>query len=79
MRLGDRKMLRTKSCKIVDFNECDILYQATYIRQCENCDYEDSKERHFTSILKSGTTIDMDNWHCPKCGHLNITEIVSKS
>ena len=68
-------MMKTQSCKILEVKECDILYQATYNRVCEHCGYVDTKDRHFVNILKKGKTLDMDNWHCPNCHSLNITNI----
>jgi hypothetical protein len=65
-----------KSCEIINELECDILYQVTYNRKCEHCNYEDSKDRKFLNVLKSGHTMDIDNWRCPNCGELNMTEII---
>ena len=59
-----------------EVKECDILYQVTYKRKCEHCNYKDNKERKFTSVLKCGSTMDFDNWRCPDCGQLNLTEII---
>lgn len=69
--------MKTRSCKIIDLKECDVLYQATYYRVCENWGRKEEglKERHFPAILKSGKSMNIDNWHCPYCNHLNITEI----
>ena len=69
-------MFRHQSCEIKKVDECDILYQVTYVRKCEHCDYEDTKERKFLNVLKCGKTMDIDGWHCPKCNARNITEIV---
>jgi hypothetical protein len=68
-------MMKTQNCRIVELKECDVLYQATYNRVCDNCGYVDTKDRHFVNILKIGKTMDMDNWHCPHCHSLNITNI----
>ena len=67
--------MKTRSCKIVEVKECDILYQATYNRVCEHCGYTDTKDRRFVNILKVRKTMDMDNWRCPHCQQLNITMI----
>lgn len=69
--------LKSKCCEIIDVNECDTLYKVSYYRVCENCGQKEKglKERHFYSVLKNGSTMDIDNWHCPHCNHLNITEI----
>lgn len=69
-------MFRQSSCEIKEVKECDILYQVTYVRKCNHCDYKDTKERKFMNVLKSGHTMDTDGWHCPHCNALNITEIV---
>lgn len=68
---------KTKCCEIVDANECDTLYKVKYYRVCEQCGARETglKERYFNSVLKNGLTMDIDNWHCPYCDHLNITEI----
>lgn len=71
-------MLKSESCKIIDEKECDVLYQATYHRVCKNCGREDTKDRHFTMIMKNGHTMDIDNWHCPNCGQVNMTSIISE-
>lgn len=68
-------MMKTQNCKLIDVKECDVLYQATYNRVCDNCGYVDTKDRHFMNILKIGKTMDIDNWHCPHCNSLNITNI----
>lgn len=68
-------MMKTQNCRIVELKECDVLYQATYNRVCDNCGYVDTKDRHFVNILKIGKTMDIDNWHCPHCHSLNITNI----
>lgn len=68
-------MFKTENCEIIAENECDILYQITYTRKCDECNYEDSREHYFKSVLKNGYTIDIDNWICPHCGKLCITKI----
>lgn len=69
-------MFLQKSCKVVEVKECDILYQVTYHRKCEHCNFEDNKDRKFLNVLKSGHTLDIDNWSCPNCRQLNMTEII---
>ena len=66
----------TQSCEIIDSKECDILFQVTYKRKCEHCNHLDEKERKFMNVLKCGYTMDIDNWRCPTCGQLNLTEII---
>jgi hypothetical protein len=68
-----------KSCEIINELECDILYQVTYNRKCEHCDYKDNKDRKFLNVLKCGHTMDIDNWRCPNCGQLNMTEIITNN
>lgn len=69
-------MFKTENCELVDELECDILFQVKYKRKCDNCGYEDSKEHKFCSVLKNGSTLDIDNWTCPQCGKLRETIIV---
>lgn len=69
-------MFHQSSCEIKDVKECDILYQVTYVRKCNHCDYNDTKERKFMNVLKNGNTMDIDGWHCPHCNALNITNII---
>ena len=38
--------------------------------------YEDINEHKFCSVLKNGSTLDIDNWTCPQCGKLRETIIV---
>ena len=59
--------MNSESCIITDVLECDCLYQVTYNRKC--------KDRKFVQVLKNGITQDIDNWHCPKCNILNMTQI----
>lgn len=68
----------TWNCNIIDINECDILYHVKYTRHCDNCGHNDNKERTFCSVMKNGSTLDIDNWRCPNCGYLNITKIENK-
>lgn len=70
------QQFHNQSCEIIDELECDILYQVTYNRKCEHCNYKDENERKFMNVLKNGTTLDIDNWKCPICGQLNMTEII---
>ena len=69
------KMFKTENCEIIDELECDILFQVDYTRKCDECGYKDPKERHFKNVLKCGSTMDQDNWHCPDCGRLCLTRI----
>lgn len=68
-------MFNIWNANIVNIKECDILYQVTYTHHCDNCGYDDSKEHTFCSVLKNGSTLDMDNWRCPNCNYCNITKI----
>lgn len=68
-------MFKTENCDIVNVKECDILYQVDYTRKCDECGYTESKERCFKNVLKSGYTLDIDNWKCPHCNKLCITTI----
>ena len=68
-------MFETENCEITNEKECDILFQITYIRKCDNCEYEDNKEYTFRNVIKCGKTMDQDNWICPKCGKLCMTKI----
>lgn len=65
----------TESCKIVEVKECDILYQVKYRRVCKHCGKEQFNEHRFTSVLKNGHTMDIDNWYCPDCHQPNFTII----
>lgn len=69
--------MKTQSCKIIELIECDVLYQAKYYRVCEHCGKQEEglKERFFPNILKNGLSTSIDNWTCPFCNHLNITNI----
>lgn len=69
-------MFKTENCEIIDELDCDILFQVDYTRKCDECGYKDSKERHFKNVLKNGSTLDEDNWHCPDCGRLCETKII---
>jgi len=65
----------TENCEIININECDILYHIRYKRKCDECDYTDTSEHQFFNVLKNGSTMDIDNWHCPNCGKLCETKI----
>ena len=69
-------MFKTENCELVDELECDILFQVKYKRKCDNCGYEDINEHKFCSVLKNGSTLDIDNWSCPHCGKLCETKIM---
>lgn len=68
-------MFDTENCEITNEKECDILFQIDYTRKCDECGYKDFKEHSFKNVLKSGKTMDQDNWVCPKCGKLCMTKI----
>ena len=69
-------MFKIENCDIVKELECDILFQVTYTRKCDNCGYTDLNEHKFCNVLKNGFTLDMDNWICPHCGKVCETKIV---
>lgn len=69
--------MKNESCIISDVLDCDGLYQVTYNRKCNNCDYQELKDRKFVQVLKNGYTQDIDNWRCLKCNSLNITQIIA--
>lgn len=56
--------MKNESCIISDVLDCDGLYQ-------------ELKDRKFVQVLKNGYTQDIDNWRCPKCNSLNITQIIA--
>lgn len=57
--------------------EVGKCYLARDGRKCNNCDYQELKDRKFVQVLKNGYTQDIDNWRCPKCNSLNITQIIA--
>lgn len=65
------------SCKVIDVNECDCLYQVKYYRVCYRCGEQEKglKERTFPAVLKNGESMNIDNWTCPNCGELNISKV----
>lgn len=67
--------MKAENCEITEINECDILYQVSYVRCCDKCGYKSGKEHKFCSVMKNGYTGDIDNWHCPNCGELHETKI----